>query len=502
MAVTSAFMKKPLFPSFSLPWLILLAWCLGISLPLHGAEMKEGALLQRLIDEAARRGGGVAPVPAGSYRITETLRIPDGVKLRGESLGSVRLVAPANCPFPVLLFEGVRDAGASCLQIVEEGYHYRAKGAAVSIEGACDSITIRQVATHGFRSGFCVGRLEQGKSKVIVFENCLAQGSASFGFELNEVKNAWLDQCYSFGHRLDGIKLRSQTKDVTIIGGESSANGLVNLSLNGNGIDAYAGGSAMTVRDLLNERNNGSGIYLKTGPLQHQGAGKVDNAQIFNVRSRENLGSGVDINRSGGDLLREGETLLPPLISHFMVLGGLSERNRSSGFYVRARNGAIIAPWAIDNQRHGADLSTAWDVTVIAPLIVMEPNATGERYGIQVGVDPVKATARRVMILDGRVQSHAGQEHRRLTFSPAPLLAPFHIGEAGQGVVIDHLAALLPGRSPSPIAESAEAKTKINYGWWGDGAEAGGEGSTFLTGGQISRREQRSDRLIWQAISD
>ncbi len=41
------------------------------------------AIVQRLLDEAGKAGGGVVTVPAGSFRITGNLSIPANVTLQG-----------------------------------------------------------------------------------------------------------------------------------------------------------------------------------------------------------------------------------------------------------------------------------------------------------------------------------------------------------------------------------------------------------------------------------
>src|SRR5699024_7679781 len=141
--------------------------------------------------------------------------------------------------------------------------------------------------------------------------------------EFNHTRELAMEHCYAFENRLDGVKLRSHVVDFTVRGGESSRNGAADPGTNGNGIDGYAGADSVAVYDMVAEGNNGSGFYFKSGPLNRQEYGHVRNLFFSGIRARGNKGAGLDINRSGGDELKPGETELPPLVSHVTVVGGV-----------------------------------------------------------------------------------------------------------------------------------------------------------------------------------
>lgn len=452
-------MKKQRFRNFSRN---LLSACLFLLLPARLLSASgEEAFIHQALSEAAKRGGGVAHLPAGSYHLTQPVIIPDGVELRGESEASVALVAPQDTTFPAIILRNVSHAGVSHLRLLEQGHRYRARAPAIAIEAESRFISIREVSTQGFSRGFSVGREEAGTVSHLVLEACRAEASSYYGFDFTNVDGVYLENCYAFNHKLDGIKLRKQARDVTITGGESSRNGWL---LAGNAIDGYAGADTASIYDMVAEENNGSGFYFKTGPHTLRQFGHVRNLFFCGVRARRNQGNGIDINRSGGDTIKSGQTQLPPLLSHVVMIGGISEKNLSSGYYVRGRKVALFAPLSLDNARHGIDLASAWDVTVVAPTVVLALPAEKDefRYGIQVGVDPVKGSARRVALLGGHVSSPSPTVDGP---AAASCLAAWHIGQESRHVLIDRFTAQLPGSAADLPAPEAAATTRIFPGF-------------------------------------
>lgn len=348
-------------------------------------------------------GGGEVALPAGRYRISGSLQLSTGIQLRGEGKRATRLIVPKNVEFDAISLEGASDVTIRDLGLEEENASIdgKPKGGAVAIDDGSRFVLVENVLVEGFRGGFRVGRKEKETVANVVFRNCRAERSGSFGFELNHCREVLLDSCYAFRHWLDGIKLRKQTRDVTIRGGEASDNGTSrdkDPRWNGNGVDAFAGGDSFLIDGLVVEYNRGSGIYMKTGGLQNEGFGTVGNAMISNVRCRYNIGSGLDINRSGGDLSDA------PLLANVSVVGGVFEGNDASGIYVRARNVSVVAPNIRKNKGHGIDLASAHDTTVTGAMI--SGNGTGfpdGGYGIQIGVDPVKGVANRIRVIGGTI---------------------------------------------------------------------------------------------------
>lgn len=346
------------------------------------------AAIRAAIAKAQKTGGGEVVFPAGRYRVSESIAIPTGTQLRGVSKTGSRLIAPTGVLFDLFTLDDVQDVTIRDLGIIEEAAaEGKSRGCAIAINGKSRFITIENVFVEGFQRGFSIGRAEMGIASNIVYRNCRTESSRSYGFDVNQCREVLLDSCYAYHHYLDGIKLRKATRDVTIRGGEASYNGMSRLKdpkLNGNGVDAYAGGDAFLIDGLVTEYNQGSGLYMKTGRYQEKEGDIIGNAMVTNVRSRYNIGSGLDINRSGGD------TVSDPLLANVTVLGGVFEENTSCGIYVRGRNIAIMAPIIRANASHGIDLASAFDVTVNGALIsANSQKEPGVGHGISIGSGPL-----------------------------------------------------------------------------------------------------------------
>jgi len=347
---------------------------------------------------AGESGGGEVVLPVGRYIITRPLNVPSGVTLRGESKTATRLVVSGSADFSVLNVSGATDVVIGNLSIVQEGEG--GKGAGIAIENGSRFVLVENVNIYGFGRGFSVGRIDdKPESANLTFRGCRAEKSRTFGFEFNNCREVLVDSCHAYYHWLDGIKFRKKARDITIRGGESSYNGvsrLVKENLNGNGVDAFAGGEGFLIDGLVCEHNQGSGIYMKTGGASVRNFGVVGNAMIANVRCRYNVGSGLDINRSGGDLANA------PLLANVTVIGGIFEGNTASGIYVRGRNVSIVGPIIRSNDWHGIDLASAYEVTIINPLVSGNGRALKDGgYGIRIGVDPVKGGANNIRIQGG-----------------------------------------------------------------------------------------------------
>lgn len=356
----------------------VMAFCLGLMAlapsGLVAGETPPPAEATEWLQEAVARARNGADreivLPAGRFAVSGPLSLPSGVTLRGAGRGATLLVAPSGATFALLEVNGVRDVTIADLSLVEEGGAGRAsRGCGLAIDAGSRFILVENVAVEGFLRGISIGRQEKGESGNIVLRGCRAEKSRTFGFDLNECREVLLDSCYAFEHWLDGIKLRSRARDVTIRGGESSRNGTSRAekpSSNGNGVDAYAGGEALLVDSLVMEGNAGSGLYMKTGDLNKPGGnhGRVGDVMVSHVRSRRNIGSGLDINRSKGDQTDA------PLLANVVVTGGLFEENTASGVYVRGRNMALVGVIARANAEHGISLSRAWDLHLDALISV------------------------------------------------------------------------------------------------------------------------------------
>lgn len=358
------------------------------------------------IAEIAKQGGGTVHIPQGTYRITESLHLPTGITLRGENQRASRLLAPPGADFDLLKIDGAEDVIISDLSLMEEN-HGTAKpnGFGISINNGTKFLLVENVSVTGFSSGISLGRAEEKEVSQIIFRNCRTERSSrGFGFDLANCHTVLLDSCFAYEHWLDGIKFRRLTRDVTVRGGESSRNGLSRLSnpkWNGNGVDGYAGGNGFVIDGLVAEHNQGSGIYIKTGSAKVIGEGMVGNGLISNVRCRFNIGSGLDINRSGGDLPKGGDKL-SVLLGDIVVSGGIFERNTRAGIYLRGRNLTLLAPIVKRNDNAGIEIASGGDITIIGALVSANSQAAAGKWpGIAINTAGDKATVRRLTIRDG-----------------------------------------------------------------------------------------------------
>lgn len=449
------------------------------------------AAIQSAIDQVAEAGGGRVILPAGTYRITESLRVPENLRVSGESTAATVLIAPNELEFDLIVIEDASAVTVENLTLKEEESNFRGSGAGIHITGQSNRILIENVAAFGFRSGFSLNRNDETTVSGITLRNCHSEGARTFGFDINNCHQVLLDDCKAFRNRLDGMKLRRQARNVTIRGGESSFNGASESGIGGSGVDAYAGGESFVIRNLLVEENNGSGIYAKTGALQYQGFGQIGPALISEVICRRNRSFGLDINRSGGDLLKEGDERMPPLPSHFVVVGGLFEENERAGIYIRARNVSILAPIVRRNKQTGIDLSSAWDVQVVGAQVSGNGTAEpGSFSGVHIGYDEVKGVARRVHLRDSIINGiddpwqQDGDTPVDGTATHAHAVA---VSADSDDILIDgniFLNWIEEEKGPVLVEAPEEATVLVNYGTRPEARGAGSPGSTLIADGR------------------
>ena len=453
------------------------------------------AALNAALMAAAEQGGALVRVPAGNYCISGPIDVPSNTHLEGEATRSTVLRVPRNPDFHLLRLHDVQNVTVSRLSMVETDHDYHALGNAIDITGQSQQILIDEVYAEGFTSAFTIGHSDDQQATIrnVTFRNCHGEYSRNWSFGINHAQQVLLDNCLAFRNRLDGIKLRRHARDVTIRGGESSHNG--RTGPNGNGVDGYAGGDACVIENLLVEHNNGSGIYIKTGPLHYESYGAVRNGYISGVRARYNRSAGIDLNRSGGDLLKPGQDRLPPLISHFTISGGVFEHNETSGIYVRGRNVTILAPAVRRNQHHGIDLSSAWDVEVIGAMISGNSvSSPGSYDGIAIGADPVKGAGHRVKIRGGTIDGidsddiTNGSDYSDFSSRPeATHRNAIHVAAGTNDVLIDNVTMRHWTNGPHAIRSDMveDGRLLVYYGHVDGASAVGGPGSMLVCDGRL-----------------
>lgn len=472
-------------------------------------ETDDTAAFQQALEQAAADGGNRVLVPTGTYVISDTLDVAANVTFAGVNRGASKLRRPDDAHEVLIRLEGADNAVVRDLDLKVRGYTPgESRAAALVIEGGSQDVVIENVSAEGFSRGFSVGR-DSEESRALTFRNCTARHSRTWGFVVDHTQDVLFEQCYAFHSGLDGFKLRKQARNVTISGGESSHNGQ-NERGGGSGVDGYAGGDGFVIENLVVEHNHSSGIYVKTGGLFYDGFGPVRNGYISGVRVRYNGGSGIDLNRSGGDLVKDGEDQLPPLLSHVTISGGVFEENERSGIYVRGRNVTILGPISRRNGQHGIHLASAWDVEVVGAQIAGNGLASpGSFYGIAIGADPVRGRGQRVKVRGGTIDgidSDAiayGPEDENLDLEPTHRHAIYLAGPV-KDVLVDNVTMRhWADDSPHPIRPGLddEASVLVHYGHSDTREAVGGPGSTLVYDGELHVKASPVDRTDgWQPM--
>lgn len=380
-------------------------------------EIDDTARIQRALDFANSNGLEQVVLAAKTFTISETIRIPSKVSLKGMGINKTIIKAPKGCNFNALVLTDGLNQKISDFKIEETNRDFTVipNGAALVVNGASDNVVVENVWTYGFNSGINVGAYNSSGTPTctnITLRDTRTEYSRSFGIRFDYTIGVTLDNIKSFRNWLDGIKLEKYVMNVTVNGGFSSYNGeskQESSNANGNGIDCFAGGDTFVISNLVTEYNYGAGIYMKSGELNTKNTstpyGFVRNAQVVNVRSRFNdNGSGINVNRIDGDANPY------TLVAFVNIIGGLFEGNSESGINVRGRNVNITSPILKNNKQHGISVGTGWDVNITSPLCV--GNGRKDDGGFYYGIN---LTGKRIKVLGGLIN---GFEYEYLPTSP------------------------------------------------------------------------------------
>jgi hypothetical protein len=273
------------------------------------------------------------PPPMVRYRVSGTLTVPSSTVVEGAGPGGVELEVPASADFPVLDVDGATRVTIRGFRLtVATGAPTRGIAYAVRVRGSAADVLVEGVEATGFVRGFDVAGEEgssPGTARRITLRKCVAAASPSqFGFNADDVDLLLFDDCHAHDNWLDGFKLRKRTRNVTISGGSGNRNGIGFLTdtarYAGDGLDAYAGGDGFVVNGLVVQDNFGNGITIKTGELNLRSAeayGRVQNAQLTNVRALGNQSTGLYLTAS------DRPDAIAPLVSGVTILGGVFEGN-------------------------------------------------------------------------------------------------------------------------------------------------------------------------------
>lgn len=493
--------KKRIF-SFSCALAIFSFSCLyGASVEFSPPEAPEefASHLQATIDALTEDGERHIQLPAGRFLLSSQIRVPSNFRLSGAGPGVTVLEVSTPPEQDLIRVENASEVTIDQLSLVQTGERGKPKGAAIEIVHGSKAVKIQDVHTYGFRSGISIGRdNNETPNSGIILRDCQTQAALNFGIEVNDVRLLTIDSCRASFNRLDGIKLRKNARNVTLMGGESSNNGVEGP--NGNGLDAYAGGEALVIENTLVENNNGSGIYIKTGPLNDQDFGIVGRVQISGIRARKNSGSGLDINRSGGDIPDTNSDRVAVLPAHFLVVGGLYEENGSGGIYVRGTDITLMGVICRANAKSGIALSTCWNVDIISPMVAFNGlSQPGTFPGITIGGPE---GAHHVTVSGGFVQGADVTTFRSGFDTPEEVTHSnaIYISKNSTDILIERTKMTHYAQKGVPVRVRGENQDQVivHYGMVDSLERTGGAGSTcFFENRHYVYIKQENNQYAW-----
>lgn len=373
--------------------LVLLCTSAGSNFSADGA-VDDARALQDQLDSLAASGGTLV---VGWHYLSTTLRPPPGVTIRGRDDRS-GFVLPGTGEFAAITVDGVDRVVIEKLRVVSTA-RFPDSGtpegqAAVSVRGGAAQTTISDVWADGLHDGF---RTEGGAGATpgivrdVLLNRCRATNSAVYGYVLDDVDGVDIAFCSSTVSGLDGVKLRKNTRNVTITSGRFTG------SARGDGLDGYAGGRELVVQASEFSGNGINGITLKTDLLNKgdHGYGMPRAVTLTGLRCVDNGADGLWIGRTGND---DDPTV--PLLSQVTVTGGSFDRN-GTGIQVRARSVTLSGVQVSRNRGVGIRVdAAALDVVMMSPLVAGNGQAAeadgihiaGRRVqvfgGVSIGVDP------------------------------------------------------------------------------------------------------------------
>lgn len=321
----------------------------------------------------------------GDYRTSAPIDVPSGMTIIGPGArilatgdyAAVRFINTDGSKPANILIDGVccahTNTAGSPVVAQTNSYGFLVWGDDCTLRNCCAEDCYVGVITDETRgNGDPTTRLVLDNVKV-THSNALLN-TCLWGFQLDFVDGLTARNCYAYDQWLDGFKIRRETSNVEIYGGEFSRNG---VSTAGDGIDTFAGGSHFKIFGTVCNENNGGGINVKSGDLNVAGAwGYINFIDIVGVTCKSNTGIGLQLNRSTAT-----NPTTEPLAAHVSITGGVYENNGTHGLYIRGCNVTITNPIVYGNVDHGFVLTPeCMDVTVHGGLYVANGSA-GVGYG-------------------------------------------------------------------------------------------------------------------------
>jgi len=321
------------------------------------------AAIQAAINVAAK-----IIVPAGTYKVIDTLTLKDNTTFQGDGVGLTIINYASSSALSsgaLLLLDGADSAYVSDLSIT---HSLSASGVSgIKMIGASYNVKLERLDVSGFSTNFY---LDGGEGAVVgkltrcsLTECCGHDTHSGYGVRVQNTVSLLLKDCNFYSNTLDGIKLRALNDNTRVVGGQSYNNGTG--PSNGNGIDTLSGGYELTIDGLECYGNDGAGIYCKTDISLAPSLGVTRNISIVNCVSHHNSGDGIQLTRNSGG------TNTDYLLANVQILGGRYYSNGANGLVVgRSRNVNVTGGSFYDNDNVGIGVVQSIDVNIGNVFIV------------------------------------------------------------------------------------------------------------------------------------
>lgn len=373
----------------------------------HGAigdgVADDRAAIQAAIQAAAAVGGAVF-LPPGDYMVSESLSIPDGSRVAAAS--GARIITPASPTFRVIDVDGATDVVLDGIAVVSGGGTPTGSAYGFAVRGSSSDITIRDCVADGFVRGFNIAGEDEAAGLIerVTLVGCRALNSPTqFGFNVDDADVVTFRDCHAIGNGLDGFKIRRQTRNVSIVGGSASGNGVL---ATGDGIDAFAGGDTLLIDGIVCDGNGvaggGGGILVKQDDIDHSDFGYVQKIQIANVRCRNNASTGLTVYTSPTPAGL-------PLLKYATILGGYYEGNGDYGVRIGGVGVSMHGGAAVRNGLSGILVdSLSIGVALFGVVSIANSQTTpAGLYGIEIGGASVRVVSPVVIGTDNEDASDA-----------------------------------------------------------------------------------------------
>lgn len=370
-----AYAHATLDPVLLMPDPVTKASWFGLSVDNGGAA--NTTALQRAFNqvEQANANGTILDIGPGTFDLANRANPPVGTSyhVRGAGRGATILQVPTPATVGVFRFEDVSNLILEDMYIREAlggtdrgGSGHPGVGIIAGATGIGGKVILRNVRIRGFGTPLSILGTADDYIEHLTLQDVEAEAGASFGINVQYVRQLVASRVHSHHHHLDGMKLLEQCLDVELLNCRMLSNGQPNAAAevsNGNGIDGYYGGVRTRVIGGTYNSNLGAGLYFKTGPETTANPTlPVNNyTEVVGATAMDNT-SGITVSRS------EDVDETDPLLQGVHVLGGFYSENEEAAIEMRGLNHVVTSPRCVDNG-YGVYLHNCANTAVTSPIL-------------------------------------------------------------------------------------------------------------------------------------